>query len=177
METVLEECQRAWRVHEYIHGFFARAMNLAEPMPTNTNQNPLDLNEKVFLKGICTIPRFESMMVQARTHQTMMVGYRLNVMTQAPYVEDKGNLPVGVYMVLTYSELQDGSQSVAVVLMQALQQEGGLDELTLECIQKFEQMLMEYHDVFSLDKDEIGCMDAAEHIIELLDDEPFKERF
>ena len=37
-------------------------------------------------------------------------------MTQAPYVEDKANLPVGVYMVPTYSELWDGSQSVAVVL-------------------------------------------------------------
>ena len=38
-------------------------------------------------------------------------------------------------------------------------------------------MLMEYHDIFSLDKNEIGCTDAAEHIIELLDEEPFKEKF
>ena len=38
-------------------------------------------------------------------------------------------------------------------------------------------MLMEYHDFFSLDKNEIGCTDTAEHIIELLDDEPFKEKF
>ena len=36
---------------------------------------------------------------------------------------------------------------------------------------------MEYHDIFSLNKNEMGCMDAAEHIIELLDEEPFKERF
>ena len=64
--------------------------------------------------------------------------------------------------------------------MQLLRQEGGLDELaqwTPECTWKFEQMLMEYHNVFSLDKNEIGCTDAAEHIIELLDEEPFKERF
>ena len=100
-----EEWQRARRAHEYIHGFFARAMNLAEPMPTNTNQNPLDLNEKVFLKSKCMIPRFESMMVGVRTHRTMMMGYRLNIMTQAPYVEDRANLPVGVYVVPTYSEL------------------------------------------------------------------------
>ena len=38
-------------------------------------------------------------------------------------------------------------------------------------------MLMEYHDIFSLDKNEIGCTDAAKHIIELLDEEPFKEKF
>ena len=91
-------------------------MNPTEPMPTNTNQDPLDLNEKVFLKNKCTIPGFESMVVQARTHRTMMMGYRLNVITQAPYVEDWANLPVGVYVIPTYSELRDGSRSVAVVL-------------------------------------------------------------
>ena len=168
-----------------------------------------------------------------------MMGYRLNVMTQAPYVEDWVNLPVSVYVVLMYSELRDGSQSVAVVLcnltgkpvhlqagrviaqvlaanmipegkptpelmkkldeqdpesapqklsieerqqllMRLLRQEGGLDELTQwmpELAQKFEQMMMEYHNIFSLDKNEIGCMDVAEHIIELLDEEPFKEKF
>ena len=36
---------------------------------------------------------------------------------------------------------------------------------------------MEYHDIFFLDKNEIGCMDATEHMIELLDNEPFKEKF
>ena len=91
-------------------------MNLAEPMPTNTNQNALDLNEKVFLKNKCTIPGFELVVVRARTHQTMMMGYHLNVMTQAPYVEDRANLPVSVDVVLMYSELWDGSWSVAVVL-------------------------------------------------------------
>ena len=64
LETMPEEWQRAWCAHEYVYGFFARAMNPAEPMPTNTNQNPLDLNEKVFLKGKCTIPGFESVVVQ-----------------------------------------------------------------------------------------------------------------
>ena len=66
------------------------------------------------------------------------------------------------------------------LLMQLLKQEGRLDELaqwTPELARKFEQMLMEYHDTFSLDKNEIGCMDATEHIMELLDEEPFKEKF
>ena len=38
-------------------------------------------------------------------------------------------------------------------------------------------MLMEHHHIFSLDKNKIGCTDTVEHIIELMDDEPFKERF
>ena len=239
MDTVPEEWQRAQRAHEYVNGFFVRSINLTEPMSTNTNQNPLDLNEKVFLKNKCTIPGFKSVVVRARTHWTMMMGHRLNVMTQAPYVEDRVNLLVGVYMVPTYSELCDGSRSVAVVLrnlmgkkvhlsagrviarvlaanvipegkptpelikkldeqdpesaplklyieerqqllMKLLRQEGGLDELTQwtpELARKFEQMLMEYHDIFSLDKNKIGCTDVAKHIIELLDEEPFKEKF
>ena len=36
---------------------------------------------------------------------------------------------------------------------------------------------MEHHHIFSLDNNEIGCSDTTEHIIELMDDEPFKERF
>ena len=52
-----------------------------------------------------------------------------------------------------------------------------LAEWTPVLSRKFERLLMEYHDIFSLDKNEIGCTDAAEHIIELLDEEPFKEKF
>ena len=66
------------------------------------------------------------------------------------------------------------------LLMELLRQDGGLDQLadwTPELARKFERQLMEYHDIFSLDKNEMGCTDAAEHIIELLDEEPFKERF
>ena len=66
------------------------------------------------------------------------------------------------------------------LLMELLWQDGRLDQLadwTLELAQKFERQLMEYHNIFSLDKNEMGCMDAAKHIIELLDEEPFKERF
>ena len=38
-------------------------------------------------------------------------------------------------------------------------------------------MLMEHHNIFSLDKNKIRCTDAAKHVIELLDTEPFKEGF
>ena len=64
--------------------------------------------------------------------------------------------------------------------MELLWQDGGLEQLKKwppELALKFERMLMEHHHIFSLDKNEIGCTDSAEHIIELMDDEPFKERF
>ena len=66
------------------------------------------------------------------------------------------------------------------LLIELLRQEGGLEQLKEwppELALKFEWMLMEHHHIFSLDKNELGCTDTAEHIIELMDDEPFKERF
>ena len=64
------------------------------------------------------------------------------------------------------------------LLMELLREEGGLEQLKdwpPELALKFECLLMEYHNIFSLDKNEISGTDAAEHIMELLDEEPFKE--
>ena len=39
------------------------------------------------------------------------------------------------------------------------------------------QLVLSYHDVFALDKNELGCTSAVEHEIRIVDSEPFKERF
>ena len=38
-------------------------------------------------------------------------------------------------------------------------------------------LLLEFHHVFSLEPNEIGSMDATEHVFKLMKDELFKERF
>ena len=66
------------------------------------------------------------------------------------------------------------------LLMELLRKEGRLDKLKSwppDLALKFERMLMEHHNIFSLDKNEIGCTDTSQHVIELLDTELFKERF
>ena len=66
------------------------------------------------------------------------------------------------------------------LLLELLKKDGRLDKLKQwppEPALKFERMLMEHHNIFSLEQNEIGCTDMAEHVIELLDTEPFKERF
>ena len=55
-------------------------------------------------------------MVHCKTQSTQMQGYKLHVMTHAPYPEDKSSLPNGVYVLKTYMELKDGSQNMSVVL-------------------------------------------------------------
>ena len=165
-----------------------------------------------------------------------MMGHRLNVMMQAPYPDDKADLPNELYVMRTYTELKDGSRSVSVVLrnltawpihltrgrvmgrvavpdtqcspdllkklddedpdrpepvklstqqrqdllLAALQKDGGLDRLKEwppDLARKAVALLLEFHHVFSLEPNEIGCTDATEHVIELMKDEPFKERF
>ena len=77
---------------------------------------PLDLNEKVLLTDKCTILGFQSIITHGHTQNTMMMGHWLNVMMQAPYADDKADLPNGLYVMRTYTKLKDGSQSVSVVL-------------------------------------------------------------
>ena len=76
----------------------------------------MDLDEKVLLTDKCMIPGFQSVVAHGCTQNMMMMGHQLNVMMQAPYPDDKADLPNGLYVMRTYTELKDGSRSVSVVL-------------------------------------------------------------
>ena len=52
----------------------------------------------------------------------------------------------------------------------------GLDPWTEENKEKALNLLAEYHDIFALEDREIGCTEAAEHKIKVMDPKPFKER-
>ena len=227
--------------YEFTH-FMMNPENVPEPdgqsYPTNTGKNPTDLDEKLLLKKKYALLPFSNTLVHCKTKEMQMQGYKLHVMTHAPYPEDKASLPNGVYVLKTYTELKDGSRNVSIVLrnltsktvhlsaghcvarvsaanevpeavpspelakkleeeaaektpkltveerqqllMKLLRENGGLEQLKEwppELAVKFKRMLMEHHHIFSLDKNEIGCTAAAKHVIELMDDEPFKERF
>ena len=244
-ESEMEGALEAWRSAQHTYEFANNMIQLnpddyGMPLPTNMGKNPTDLDELVLLKNKATIPAFKSIILHCRTRCTMMMGYKLHVMTQASYLEDRVNLPNGVYIVNTYTELHDGSRRGAVVLcnltgklvhlpdekpvarvvaanaipnttpspefmrklgelepgqepsqkmtiedrqkllLELLRKDGHLDKLKKwppELALQFEHMLMEHHQIFSLEWNKIGCTDAAEHVIELLDTEPFKERF
>ena len=244
-ESEMENAPEAWQSTQHTYEFanYMVQLNLEDygmTMPTNTGKNPTDLDELVLLKNKVTIPAFESIILHCRTHRTMMMGYKLHVMTLATYLEDQVNLPNGVYVVKTYTELHGSSRNTSVVLrnltgkpvhlaagrpvvrvvavnavpdaapspkflrkldelepnwnppkkltieerqkllLELLRKEGQLDKLKqwpLELALRFQQMLMEHHNIFSLELNEIGCTDTAEHVIELLDTEPFKEWF
>ena len=52
-----------------------------------------------------------------------------------------------------------------------------LDSWTLKLVDAACQLLAEYHDMFSLDPEELGCMHSTEHTIKVTDNTPFKEWF
>ena len=51
----------------------------------------------------------------------------------------------------------------------------GLDQWPQEKVKHAHELLMEYHDIFSLDDNELGCASQVKHNIKVTDDEPFKE--
>ena len=68
------------------------------------------------------------------------------------------------------------------LLMKVLEENGSLGKLDgwkKETALKAKHLLMEFHHIFTLEKNKIGCTDDTEHVIELLpeQDKPFKERF
>ena len=118
MHNAPAEWQTARVAYEWAQGFQFCWASLGERLkfPTNTAEDPLDLDKKVLLTDKCTIPGFQSIITHGHTKRTMMMGNQLNVMTQAPYPEDKADLPNGLYIMRMYTELKDGSQNVSLVL-------------------------------------------------------------
>ena len=53
----------------------------------------------------------------------------------------------------------------------------GLDQWSEEKVEHAHELLLEYHDIFSLDDNELGCTSQVKHNIKVTDDEPFKEQF
>ena len=120
-ESEMENAPEAWRsaVHSYEFTNYMVQLNpegYSMTLPTNTGENLTDLDELVLLKNKATIPAFESIILHSHTRKMMMMGYKLHVMTQATYLEDRANLPNGVYVVKTYTKLCDVSHNVLVVL-------------------------------------------------------------
>ena len=240
MERAPPEWENVCMAYEVHHRLLSYRANCEpdEPFPTNTMEDPNDLDEVVKLCNPVVVPAFGSSIVKGRTAETMMTTMKLNVMTQAPYAEDEANLPVGLYVLRMRCDMNPGSRSVHLVLrngtarpiklspgqvigrvvtvnevpkaeaspellrelgmddkpkepkmmiperqaklMEILEENGGLDMLKdwpEEEARKARRLLMEYHNVFSLEKNEMGCTDATEHVIKLTKSEPFKERF
>ena len=76
-------------------------------------------------------------------------------------------------------------EAIAEPLSVVEQQVKLLDKLDLSGLKNWaprnakaaEQLVLSYHDVFALDKNELGCTSTVEHEIHVIDSEPFKERF
>ena len=105
--------------YEFTH-FMMNPENVPEPdgqtYPTNTGNNPTELDEKLLLKKKYALLPFSNTLVHCKTKETQMQGYKLHMMTHAPYPEDKASLPNGVYVLKTYTELKDGSRNISIIL-------------------------------------------------------------
>ena len=122
IDSAPDEWQHALCSYEAVQGIFLQSMvpemdnKDGIKYPTNTGQNPMDLDEPIILTEKVIIPAFTSQIVRAHTKKTFMQGHRLNIMAQPRYPEDEARLSVGLYVQCIYMELKDGSQSVSTML-------------------------------------------------------------
>ena len=125
IESAPDEWQHALCSYEAAQGIFLQAMTQGTDnedsikYPTNTGQDPMDLDEPIILTEKVIIPAFALQIVKARTKKTFIQGHQLNVMVQPPYPEDEARLLEMLYIQRIYTELKDGSQSVSTVLRNA----------------------------------------------------------
>ena len=122
-ESKMHNLEPAWQYtkagYEYTHFMMNldnAPMEEGQSFPTNTGRNPIDLNEKLLLKKKQVLLPFSNTMVHCKTREMQMQGYKLHIMTHAPYPEDKSSLPNSIYVLKIYTELKDGSRNVSVVL-------------------------------------------------------------
>ena len=65
-------------------------------------------------------------------------------------------------------------------LLEILESNGGFDSLNdwpPEAAINAHRWLLEFHSVFSLEPNDMGCTDTMEHVIEVTNNEPFQEKF
>ena len=110
-----ENVHLGYEVHNQLYSHQAN-VEPDEPFPTNTGQDPTDLDKVVKLAKPVVVPAFSSAIVKGLTAETIITGHCLHIMMQAPYPEDEANLPVGLYVLCNYCEMKDSSHLVYLVL-------------------------------------------------------------
>ena len=114
-ESEMEEAPPKWEnVHlgyEVHNQLYSHQANVEpdEPFPTNTRQDPTDLDVVVKLAKPVVVPAFGFAIVKGLTAETIITGHCFHVMTQAPYPEDEAKLPVRLYVLRNYCEMKDSS--------------------------------------------------------------------
>ena len=102
-ESENEPCRAGLATRESRYEYTHFLMNLEDYpeialFPLNIGKNPVEWDEEALLKKKQVLLPFSNMMVHCKTQATQMHGYKLHVMTHAPYPEDKSSLPNGVYI-------------------------------------------------------------------------------
>ena len=81
-ETEINSAPKEWQhalfCYEAAQGIFLQSMNVRPDgtgYPTNTRQNPMDLDEQLILTDKITVPAFSSQIIKVRTKKTYMKGH------------------------------------------------------------------------------------------------------
>ena len=183
-ESEISELAIPWaslRASWLMRGMQAQMSQLAVDDVANKLVAPLSVDEVVRVSHKCKIPPFGHKVIHGSIGLVLQ-GYRMNVMTHG--LEKRLLLlTLGVDVQSAYATLAVGSNRVAVVLRNNTQDwleiRKGLEAWPTEQAEKACGLLWEYHDIFSLEKHDMGHTKVTKHKIVLKDPDtpPFKEHF
>ena len=103
--------------YEFANGFYgyvgAESEEGTRRIRYQHSYKPYQSQRKDKLKDAFAVPAFGTLGTSnGRTEWTMMLDRTLRVITQAPYPEDQANLPNGLYVLSTYTQLNPGSCNI-----------------------------------------------------------------
>ena len=140
---------------------------------------PLHVDEVVRVASKCTVPPFGHKAIHGKAN-LILHGYKMNMMTHG--LEKRSpSLLLGIDVQTVFTTLADGSNRVTVVLRNNtrdwLEIKKGMPIAWM--VAANEVLKVTNHDIFSLEKHDMGHTNATKHKIVLkdLDTPPFKERF
>ena len=121
-ESNLNNAPMEWQAsktsYKLANDFLMRRLHL-EPeggFPTNTGENPVNLDETVSLTSKCVALPFELVVMYGCTQLTMMTDHQINIMTQTPYPDDMAALLNGIYITRVYTDMKPGRHQVSVII-------------------------------------------------------------
>ena len=151
--------------------------------------SPLNVDEVVMKTSKCTVPPFGHKAIHGKVN-LILHGYKMNVMTHG-LEKRSSSLPLGIDVQTVYATLADGSNRVTVVLRNNTQDwleiKKGMPITWMVAANEVPKVTnlfsaqepKEYHDIFSLEKHDMGHTNTTKHKIVLKDPDtpPFKEHF
>ena len=173
--------------------------DIADPEPSASAPEP-EMDIPVYISGSIHVGAFQMQILECKVDPLQEESAEVMVIpirSGGPQGAKIKPLPPGLQVLYVFTVKKRGSSKVFIVVQNVSKSPIYLKKgIQVTCLvptmpvlpstpalvsegvtEAAEQLVLSYHDVFVLEKNELGCTSTVEHEIHIVDSEPFKERF